>query len=58
MEISFKEYQELSKRTMPNDENGNIVIHDLNGEAGEVAEIIKKGFGHGHIIDRNKIKKS
>jgi NTP pyrophosphatase (non-canonical NTP hydrolase) len=29
----------------------------LTGEAGEVAELLKKGLGHDHGIDREKLKK-
>lgn len=29
----------------------------LTGESGEVADLIKKHFGHGHELDRDKLKK-
>jgi NTP pyrophosphatase (non-canonical NTP hydrolase) len=29
----------------------------LTGEAGEVADLLKKGFGHGHGVDREKLQK-
>lgn len=29
----------------------------LTGEAGEVADLIKKHFGHGHELDLTKVKK-
>lgn len=29
----------------------------LTGEAGEVVDLLKKGFGHGHGVDREKLKK-
>ncbi len=29
----------------------------LTGEAGEVADLLKKGFGHGHGVDHDKIRK-
>lgn len=29
----------------------------LTGEAGEVADLIKKHFGHGHVLDHDKLKK-
>lgn len=29
----------------------------LTGEAGEVADLLKKGYGHGHGVDTEKLKK-
>ena len=29
----------------------------LTGESGEVADLIKKHFGHGHVLDQDKLKK-
>lgn len=63
--ISFSLYQELSSRTMPT-KDGSLVKSDLqkcifglglSGEAGETVEMIKKHIGHGHPLDREKLKK-
>ena len=64
MTFNFTEYQELSKRTMPLYDN--VVIHrdtminyalGVAGEAGEVADLIKKKQFHGHEVTADEIKK-
>ena len=59
----FHEYQKASERTMgnpdglPERERIMIATLGLTGEAGEVADMIKKAFGHGHELDLDKLKK-
>lgn len=50
-------YQEAAQRSA--EKSGNIAVLGLGlaGEAGEVAEHIKKHVGHGHELDRDKIVK-
>lgn len=53
--MNFKEYQEQAART-----NGsNLTAHFLGmcGEAGEVVELYKKWFAHGHDLDLVKLEK-
>ncbi len=62
--MNFNEYQELSKRTMPRRANemewmfafANYAL-GLNGEAGELGDLIKKEVFHGHERDVDKVKK-
>lgn len=61
------EYQELASRTLtlslnPNKFNGtelSILWNSLalNGEAGEIAELVKKGILHRQGLDPDKLKK-
>lgn len=58
--MRLNDYQELALRT----DNGNrddkqIAVYALgiSGEAGEVAELIKKWLGHGHDVDKAKLVK-
>ena len=62
--MKLNEYQELSKRTMPVHENPIEKQHaatnyalGLCGEAGEVADIIKKNVYHLHNASVEDIKK-
>lgn len=59
--ISFKEYQEQAQRTARKDMDleKRLAVAGLgiNGESGEVAELIKKHIGHGHELDVNKVGK-
>lgn len=64
-EMSFDSYQSLSRRTMPTDRSymGKLWILNnyglgLTGEAGEVADLIKKKVHHGHdFINEDDFKK-
>ncbi len=53
------EYQDQCLRTMANDlddATANMVLAlGLAGESGEVADIVKKQYGHGHPADNSKI---
>lgn len=61
MEIKdLNEFQELSKRTMPkihSDMTKANYALGATGEAGEVADIVKKEVFHGHPVDPDSIKK-
>ena len=58
--MQLNEYQQKSKRTL----NSNLVLEDqltnyslgIAGEAGEVADVIKKAVYHGHVLTPDKIK--
>lgn len=60
----FKDFQDMSKRTMP---KGGVTIRDkfnksnyalgLCGEAGELAELVKKNVHHEHDVERDKMVK-
>lgn len=59
--FDFNDYQKLALRTAGNhgdfDKTLMYTALGLNGEAGEVAELIKKAFFHGHELDRDKLEK-
>ena len=59
--FDFNDYQKLALRTASNhgdfDKTLMYTALGLNGEAGEVAELIKKAFFHGHELDRDKLEK-
>jgi NTP pyrophosphatase (non-canonical NTP hydrolase) len=59
--MEFDEYQELALRTAGHREDYEKVLTytalGLTGESGEVAEIIKKTFYHGHALDRDALRK-
>ncbi|MCG1029295.1 nucleoside triphosphate pyrophosphohydrolase family protein [Virgibacillus halodenitrificans] len=58
--MNFNEYQELSKRTMPNENMKKVSANyalGLTGESGEVADIIKKWVFHKHDLDRMELEK-
>ena len=55
---TFNEYQELSARTA-NPHDNELANYGLGiaGEAGEVADLVKKSLFHGHKVDQENIKK-
>lgn len=57
--MTLGEYQNLAARTMAptTDEQRSIMVAalGLTGEAGEVADLVKKWAGHGHTLDRDKL---
>lgn len=61
--MKFDKYQKLSARTSAASTTGvtktSIMVSTLGliGEAGEVAEHIKKHVGHGHELDKGKVEK-
>lgn len=58
--MRLNEYQTLSSRTFPKDEFKDKLSNyalGLTGEAGEVADLIKKALYHGHKLDSVEIKK-
>lgn len=54
--MTFDEYQTAALRTCGNPD-ARILALGMTGEAGEVADLIKKIYGHGHPVDRDKIAK-
>ena len=58
--MTFNEYQAETRRTRVADNYERELVNGglgLTGEAGEVAELVKKAHGHGLPIDREKLKK-
>lgn len=61
--LTFDEYQEISLRTSGKFEEKDrqfwtmVSTLGLAGEAGEVADYLKKVYGHGHELDREVLKK-
>ena len=56
-EMGFNEYQQLALRTA--NKNSDLVLNGalgLAGEAGEVADLIKKHLFQGHELDKEKVK--
>jgi NTP pyrophosphatase (non-canonical NTP hydrolase) len=59
--MNLDEYQELALRTAGHRESARKQLTysalGLTGESGEVAEIIKKAFYHGHPLDKEALHK-
>lgn len=59
--MKMDEYQQLALRTAGHRESKEKVLTytalGLNGESGEVAEIIKKAFYHGHPLDKEALRR-
>lgn len=52
--LTLADYQKASRRTMPevmDDQEKLILALGLNGEAGELGELLKKHHGHGVPLD-------
>ena len=63
-ERSLDDYQRAAARTLWRDDTGDneplrnlLCALGLCGEAGEVAELLKKHYGHGHDLDRQALAK-
>lgn len=60
LKLSFLIYQEKSKRTMntslPEKDQLNNYVFGLVGEVGEVVDLLKKFFFHGHEVDSARLK--
>jgi NTP pyrophosphatase (non-canonical NTP hydrolase) len=60
-ELTFAEYEQLSERTMNtsnqtfDEQLANIAL-GLAGEAGEIADMVKKHLHHGHDLDLRKLE--
>lgn len=56
--MELNDYQQLASRTA-NPHEGELVNYGLGiaGEAGEVAELVKKAVFHGHHIDKDEVAK-
>lgn len=55
----FSDYQQLCERTARNVDNDSRLVNfslGLAGEAGEFANLIKKGVFHGHGVRPEKVK--
>ena len=56
----LNEYQQLALRTSGAKDPEHMVLNSalgLNGEAGEVADLVKKHIFQGHDLDRDKMAK-
>jgi len=56
--MDFAQYQALAARTAGMSQaNGRLAVAalGLTGEAGEVAELVKKHLGHGHQLEQGKV---
>lgn len=58
VQLSLNDYQTISSRTA-NKHDYELANYGLGitGEAGEVADLIKKSVFHGHEIDKQNVKK-
>lgn len=56
--MKLNEYQADAMRTSPGNPGDRLTTFALGiaGEAGECADIVKKHVGHGHTLDREKLK--
>jgi NTP pyrophosphatase (non-canonical NTP hydrolase) len=60
MPLSLNDYQDLSKRTLPEGKHSEVLTNMALGlvcEAGETGDHIKKHVFHGHDLDDDKVMK-
>jgi NTP pyrophosphatase (non-canonical NTP hydrolase) len=61
MSLTFDEYQHIAVSTAAKHDDWNFRVAILAlgaaGEAGEVADLVKKQVGHGHPVDQDKVAK-
>lgn len=58
--MTGNEYQKLAMRTSSTDEPDELILNGvlgLNGESGEVADIVKKHYFQGHHLFKDSIAK-
>jgi NTP pyrophosphatase (non-canonical NTP hydrolase) len=57
--MNLNEYQQRAQRTAQpgHPQRPHIAAMGLAGEAGEVVDLLKKHLGHGHELDRDKLRK-
>jgi len=59
--FSLNTFQRLTKRTMPQDLSDKDKILNyllgMNGETGELTDMMKKHFYHGHELDKDEARK-
>lgn len=57
--MTLDEYQKANLRTYPRQDFSQLAYLALGlaGEAGEVADHVKKYIGHGHPLDAEKVKR-
>lgn len=57
--MQLSDYQALAQRTARTDHPARalVAVAGLTGEAGEVAELLKKHHGHGHELDHEALAK-
>jgi len=56
--LTLADYQKASRRTMPavlDDKERLVLALGLNGEAGELGELLKKHYGHGIPLDTARL---
>ena len=58
--VEFNDFQKLSERTLDQGLSNEMALANygmgLTGEAGEVADLLKKGLFHGHELNYGKLK--
>lgn len=53
--MDFNEYQKETRRTASHDTTLEVTALGVAGEAGEIADLVKKYLGHGHPLDAAKL---
>jgi NTP pyrophosphatase (non-canonical NTP hydrolase) len=54
--MDFSQFQAATTRTLSKDTTMAVIALGVAGEAGEVADIVKKFVGQGHPFDLSKMK--